>query len=334
MFSDSHIISPLAAITVVSNTVLQSLRFYTEGLGYRLLAEGVLTDRQKASFGKQLNRYFLLGYTVQRDPLEGEGGANTQGTASIVRLVETTDKMAEPNRVGANPWDNGLCVFEAGTPDVERAYTKLLRARFGAICPPYEFDCEAPEPLGYILMRSTAFIGPAGEQVFVTQIVNRRGGISLLKEKAVDGINVPANAVISLKSRAQQDFYRRVLGLYPVNDVPMQQPLAAAIMAGPADMGFDMCLMGAGSERIGMEQHVYDRFHPDYAYRTFPCSFQKTGLVAATWYGRDFDSLEKKLASENKRILSRVGLPILGNSEPNALVFEGIVGEIIELLRF
>ena len=212
------------------------------------------SKKQKKQFGNKLKRYILLGHT---------GG-------SVVRLIETTDKTAVPNRIGARPWDNGLCVFEAGTPDVERAYFKVLRARFGAICTPSEFDCEGPEPLGYILMRSTAFIGPAGEQVFVTQIVNRKGGTSLLKEKAVDGINVPANVVISLKSREQQAFYKRVLGIYPINDLPLKQELAAAIMAGPSDMGFDMCLMGNETERIGLEQHVYGVHNPQYDFITYP----------------------------------------------------------------
>jgi hypothetical protein len=47
-----------------------------------------------------------------------------------------------------------------------------------------------------VVMKSAAFIGPAGEQLFVTQIVRRKGGVSLLKESAVEGVNAPANIVI------------------------------------------------------------------------------------------------------------------------------------------
>jgi hypothetical protein len=313
----SHIQETLQAITIVSNTWEQSKRFYTEGLGYTVLNEGELSKKQKKYFGKQLKRFILLGHT--------EG--------SVVRLIETINKEALPNRIGARPWDNGMAVFEAGTPDVDRAYFKVLRARFGAICPPTEFDCEAPEPLGYVLMRSTAFIGPSGEQVFVTQIVNRRGGQSLLKEKAVDGINTPANVVISLKNRAQQAFYKDILGIMPINDLPLKQPLAAAIMGGPSDMGFDMCLMGNEVERIGMEQHIYEKYNPTYDYKTFPSSFEKTGLVSATWRGKNLDILKKNLKKENKRIISDIGLPTRQNAEPNAFVFEGVVGEIIELIE-
>jgi hypothetical protein len=183
-------------------------------------------------------------------------------------------------------------------------------------------------------MRSTAFIGLSGEQVFVTQIVNRRGGTSLLKEKAVDGINTPANVVISLKNREQQAFYKRVLGIYPINDLPLIQPLAAAIMAGPSDMGFDMCLMGNEIERIGMEQHLYEQHNPQYDYKTYPCSFEKTGLASAAWQGKDLDLLKPILIKEKCRIIGDRGLPIRGNAEPDALVFQGIVGEILELITY
>ncbi|MFN4147069.1 MAG: hypothetical protein ACK4GN_14685, partial [Runella sp.] len=266
-----HIKGALQAVSVVTNCWASSLRFYREGLGYQLLQYGHLTFRQRESFGHHLDRFALLGY--------GEG--------SVVRLLETHNPTALPNRMGARPWDNGLAVIEAGTPDVEKAYYKILRARFGAIAPPTEFDCEGPEPLGFIVMKSTAFIGPSGEQIFVTQIVRRKGGVSLLKESAVEGINAPANAVVSLATRTQQQQYAEVLGIVPVNDLPLQQPGAAGIMGGPSDMGFQMCLMGYEKERIGLEQHVYATHHPDYNYETFPCDFSKIGIASACWKGKD-----------------------------------------------
>jgi hypothetical protein len=181
-------------------------------------------------------------------------------------------------------------------------------------------------------MRSTAFIGPAGEQLFVTQIVGRKGGVSLLKEQSVDGINSPANAVISLATREQQQQYANVLGLIPVNDLTLKQAGAASIMGGPSDMGFEMCLMGTGMDRIGMEQHVYSTQHPDYDYKTYPCDFSKTGVASACWQGADLESLRPKLQQYKWEILSEIGLPIRHNPQPKALVFRGLVGEILELL--
>ena len=313
----THITGALQAISIITNTWERSLQFYQNGLGYQILSEGQLSKSQKEVFGNNLGKYILLGHA--------EG--------SVVRLIELSDKNALPNRIEARPWDCGMAVFEAGTPNVERAYQKLIRNRFGALALPTEFDCEGPEPLGYVLMKSTAFIGPSGEQVFVTQLVSRKGGVSLLKENSIDGINTPANCVISIQNRKiQKEFWGDILGIFPVNDLPLKQAGAAAIMGGPADMGFDMCLMGHGMERVGMEQHVYEEHNANYDYKIFPCDFTKTGLASAAWQGRDLEELRIKLGSNNFEIISEIGLPIRDNPMPKALVFKGPYGEIIELL--
>ena len=312
-----HITGALQAISIVTNTWERSLQFYHDGLGYQILSEGQLSKAQKEVFGNNLGKYVLLGHQ--------EG--------SVVRLIELNDKNALPNRIGARPWDCGMAVFEAGTPNVERAYEKLIRNRFGALALPTEFDCEGPEPLGYILMKSTAFIGPSGEQIFVTQIMGRKGGVSLLKESAIDGINTPANCVLSIQNRKiQKDFWGDILGIFPVNDLPLKQAGAASIMGGPPDMGFDMCLMGHGMERVGMEQHVYEEHNPHYYYKIFPCDFSKTGLASAAWQGANLVELRTKLENNNFEIISEIGLPVRNNSAPKALVFRGPYGEIIELL--
>ncbi len=313
----THIIGALQAITVVTNTWERSLQFYQGGLGYQILTEGVLSENQRKIFGKNLHKYVLLGHQA----------------GSVVRLIELNDRLAIPNRIGARPWDCGMAVFEAGTPDVERAYQKLIRNRFGALALPTEFDCEGPEPLGYIVMKSTAFIGPSGEQIFVTQIVGRKGGVSLLKEQSVDGINTPANCVISIRDREiQQKFWRDIVGIIPVNDLVLKQAGAATIMGGGADMGFDMCLMGYELERVGMEQHVYEEHNPTYDFKIFPCDFSKTGLASAAWNGKNLKELNDKLLANGFEIKSNIGLPIRNNPEPSALVFVGPYGEIIELL--
>jgi catechol 2,3-dioxygenase-like lactoylglutathione lyase family enzyme len=308
---------PLQAVSIVTNTWAASLQFYGQALGYDLLAEGQLTARQRALFGEHLGRYALLGHA--------EG--------AVVRLLETADATAPPHRLGARPWDLGLGVLEAGTPDVLRAYERVLRHRFGAISEPAEFDAEGPEPLGLVVMRSAAFMGPAGEQIFVTQIVRRTGGVSLLKESAVPGINAPANVVVSLRDRAPiEQFWRPVLGIGPVNDLPMVQPLAAKIMGGPPQMGFDMLLMGYGQERIGLEQHIYGPHNQGFDYQTFPCSFANTGLASACWPCPDLAGAKQTIAAAGMAVVSdSVGLPLRHAAEPEALVLVGPVGELIEL---
>jgi hypothetical protein len=314
----AHIIGALQAISIVTNTWERSLQFYQDGLGYQIISEGILSTTQKAVFGLKLGKYVLLGHEI----------------GSVVRLIELKDSQALPNRINARPWDCGMAVFEAGTTDVDKAYERLIRNRFGALALPTEFDCEAPEPLGYVLMKSTAFIGPSGEQIFVTQIVSRKGGVSLLKEKSVAGINTPANCVISIQNREiQKIFWEEVIGISPVNDLPLKQAGAAAIMGGPSDMSFDMCLMGHGMERIGMEQHVYEEHNPTYDFKVFPCDFSKTGLASAAWFGQNLTELSLKLHFNGYHIISNVGLPVRNNPEPRALVFVGPYGEIIELLE-
>jgi hypothetical protein len=307
----------LLAATIITNTWEQSNRFYIDALGYQLLAEGELSTAQKAAFGEKLGKYHLLGF---------EAGA-------VVRLIELNDPHALPVRYGARPWDNGLAVFEAGTPDVQSAYFRVLRHRFGALCVPTEFSVTGPEPLGHVVIRSTGFMGPSGEQLFVSQIVRREGGVTLLNEKAVDGINAPANAVIALKSREQmQNFWQHIFGIYPVTDLPLVQKAAAEIMGGPEDMGFDMTLNGYGMHRIGLEMHVFDKYNPTYDYKVFPCDFSKTGLNSACWQTPDLNAARAKIETAGYRIISQVGLPLRNDSEPKAVVVVGEVGEIIELV--
>lgn len=320
MFEHSNLIkNRLKVITIVSNTWEASLRFYTKALGYKLMQSGQLNQAQKTVYGAHLNQFALFGH---------------QEDGSLLRLLESRNLALPPHRLGAKPWDNGLAVFEAGTPDIDRAYYQVLQARFGATAPPTEFETEGAEPLGHVVMKSTAFIGPSGEQIFVTQIIRRKGGRTLLNESAVEGINSPGNAVISMKDRSTiNNFWQPVMGISPVNDLPLVQPEAASIMGGPAEMGFDMLLTGYGDERIGLEQHVYAPHNPDFTYRVFPNSFEQTGLAMAGWQANDKIDCLKHLQQKGVDLLSKeVGLPILDKLQPNALVLRAPLGELIELL--
>ena len=314
---NSLVNGPLQAVTVVTNTWEQSCRFYRDALGYGLLGEGELSAVQKAAFGFKLKRYALWGYS----------------NGSVVRLLELTDAQARPIREGARALDSGMAVIEAGTPDVMAAYYRVLRCRFGAYSSPQDFYVEGPEPLGKVLMKSVAFVGPAGEQVFVTEITKRQGGNSLLKEKAVEGINAPGNVAFCLVDRKPiEEFWGPLFGLRPVNDVPLKEPNAPEIMGGPAGMGFDMLLMGFGEERIGMELHIYKPHQPDFDYKTYPTSFDKTGLAMASWPTADVATAAQKLKAANCEIVSEVGLPLRDKPEPAAIVVRGPLGELIELV--
>jgi hypothetical protein len=85
-------------------------------------------------------------------------------------------------------------------------------------------------------------------------------------------------------------------------------------------------------ERVGMEQHIYEPHNPTYDFKVFPCDFSKTGLASAAWVGHDLKGLREKLLTNGYEIKSNIGLPVRNNPEPEALVFVGPYGEIIELL--
>ena len=308
---------PLQAATVVTNSWEQSCRFYRDAFGYELLAEGELSVSQREAFGQQLGRYTIWG----------------KAAGSVVRLIELNDPAARPIREGSRAFDTGMAIIEAGTPDVEAAYRRVLRCRFGAISSPQDFYAEGPEPLGQVFMRSVAFLGPAGEQVFVTEITKRQGGVSLLKERSVEGINVPGNVAFCLVNRQPiEQFWQPLLGIGPVNDVSLHDPNAPEIMGGPAGLSFDMLLMGFGTERVGMEFHVYSPYHPDFDYKLYSTSFSQTGLAMASWPTADVQATTTSLQKAGCEIISTIGLPLRTKAEPSAVVVRGPLGELIELV--
>lgn len=303
------------AATIVSNTWQQSCRFYQEALGYSVVEEGVLSQDQQMQFGSSLNRYALFG----------------QDKGAVVRLIEQKNEDATPNRLLANPWDPGLVVMEIGVADVDSLYKQIIRNRFGILAPPTTFSVKGPEPLGYVEMRALAVLGPSGEQIFFTQITDREGGIPLWEQRRDINVFPLGNVVLSMKDRMPQDFYKNVFNLYPNTDLLLQQEEAAFIMGGPQDMAFDMCLMGNGDYKSGMEQHVYGSYQPDYIYRTFPCDFSKTGLASACWEVNTLENLADRIQSHDGEVLGQNLLPIRDNAFPRGIVFRGKVGEIIEL---
>lgn len=298
-----HIVGALQAATVITNSWAQSIRFYTEALGYRIIERGELTHIQKSTFGRHLGKFALLGYD--------EG--------AVVRLIETGNSGALPNRIGAHLWDNGLSVMEACTADVERAYWKVLRARFGAISHLGEFDFEAFGNQADSTAKSVAFIGPSGEQLIVNQLRDCVEGC--------EGINAPTAAIISVPKQTLQSTYYEVLGavsytIFRANGQGAETPSNAVS---------EQSMMSYEQLYNHPEQPVFSEYARDDV-PAYPCDFMKTGVASACWQGQDPGMLRFKLREANWKILSEVGLPIRDNPEPEAVVFQGPVGEILELL--
>ncbi len=314
--SSSHFSGTALAATIITNTWQQSLRFYTDALGYQIVDEGKLSPQQKEAYGEHLHDYALLG----------------QDKGSVIRLIHSDQVDAKPNRIQARPWDPGLCVMEIGVADVEAVYQSVIRNRFGILAPPTTFSVEGPEPLGYVEMKALAIMAPAGEQLFLTQITDRRGGIPLWEQRRDINVFPLGNVVLSMEDRSTQKFYEEVFGLYPENDLLLRQDEAAFIMGGPQGMGFDMCLMGNGNYKSGMEQHIYKPHNPGFDFKIYPCDFTKTGLASACWKGVNMGELKEKITDAGGEVIAAIGLPIRGNREPQAIVYRGLVGEVIELV--
>ena len=313
----SHFSSTAIAVSVVTNCWEQSTRFYMDALGYKTIDQGVLTKAQKETFGEQLHRYCLFG----------------QDRGAVIRLIESTDPSAVPNRINARPWDPGLCVMEIGVMDVEKAYLQVIRNRFGVLAPPKLFTVDGPEPLGYIEMLAMSILAPAGEQIFLTQITHREGGIPLWEQRKDINVFPLGNVVMSMEDRKTQEFYQNVFHIYPETDLVLRQDDAAFIMGGPKGMGFDMCLMGNGDFKAGLEQHVYGPHNDGFEYNTYPCDFSKTGLASACWQGTRTEGLNEKINTHGGQVIGKALLPIRDNREPSGIVFKGPLGEIIELVR-
>lgn len=296
----------LQAVTIVTNSWVQSIRFYTEALGYFLLERGELTLVQKEIFGRHLGKYALLGH---------EDGA-------VIRLIETSHAGALPNRIGAHPWDTGLACMEATTPDLEKAYWKVLRARFGAIVSPSE--------KGYFNQdvrsnRHATFIGPSGEQLIVNEKKQKLAFNSSFLCR--DGVEAPFNTLVALPSKEHIKLYDQVLGFAPATHFnPSFVPELVNAEAAVMDEEY------AGSYRTPHDLSLDPVCVSSTQYQSFPCDFFKTGIASACWKGTYTDSLSLKLQEVGWDILSEVGLPIRHNPEPAAVVFRGPVGEILEML--
>ena len=243
------------------------------------------------------------------------------------------DEMAQPNRIGARPWDIGLCVLEAGSADVDFAYEHMIRHRFGAISPPKEFSVEGSEPLGRVVMKAFGLYGVNGEQFFITQITEREGGTPLWEQRKDINIFPIGNAVISMKNRTAQQFYEQTFALYPSIELPLSQKLAAQIMGGPSDMSFDMCLMGNGQYKSVLDQHVYGARHPDYDFKIYPCDFSKTGLASVCWKGQNLEGIAERIEKNGGKVLGNTLLPLRNQAEPKGVVYQGLAGEIVELVN-
>ena len=137
--------------------------------------------------------------------------------------------------------------------------------------------------------------------------------------------------MISMKDRIPQEFYRSAFNLLPSIDLVLDQEDAALIMGGPSDMAFNMCLMGNGNYKSGMEHHIYQELNPSYSFQKFECNFSSLGLASACWQGLQLSELADRIIDNGGEVLGESLLPLREDARPNGIVYKGLAGEIIEL---
>jgi hypothetical protein len=282
------------------------------------LDQGLLNEEQRKAFGPHLSGYLLLGHE--------------QGC--VVRVLLSDNQNLPMQRLGAKPWDTGFSMLEAGCPDVDAAYKRIISQRFGVIAPPLELEMTGPEPLGKVAMKSMNVVGPNGEQVLVTEILRREGGQSMLNERGINGINVPANVVLVMKNRKPfEEFWQALLELEAVNDLALHTGQTPVILGGSEGMAFDMILSGYGRDRLGLEIHFYERLNPDYEFKNYPSDFGHTGLVSACWPCKSIVDVKRTCSALGIELVSELGLPLReGLGYPTAWI-RGIEGELVELVE-
>ena len=312
---DTNFTGTTIAVSIVTASRDASLRFYVDILGYQFIKSSVLSEQQKEIYGLHLSECILIGHDK----------------GSVIRLLVSKNKAAIPNRLGATPLDTGLCVLEAGSPDVVKIYNKLIKHRYGVISRPRTFSVNGPEPLGFMVMKAIGVFGPSGEQLFITQIKERDGGTPLWELRDDIDVFPPGNIVFSLKTREEQRFYKEVFGISPSIDLLLDQQEAIELMGGPTGMSFRMCLMGNGMYKTGIEQHIYGPLNPKYNFKNFPSDFSKTGLASACWKGKHLENIEAKIINSGGQVISNILLPLRDNDAPRGVVFRGKAGEIVEL---
>jgi len=312
---DVNFIGTTIATSVVTKSLQASLRFYHDTLGYQVIEDCQLTQDQKSIYGDHLGRCLIVGHDK----------------GSIIRLLETSNADAQPNRLGATPLDTGLCVMECGSPDVDKIYHTLVKNRYGVISRPKSFSVEGPEPLGYMVMKAIGVFGPSGEQLFITQITERTGGTPLWELRDDIDVYPIGNVVLSMNKKDEQDFYKSTFNLYPTIDLLLDQQEATELMGGPVGMSFRMCLMGNGMYKSGMEQHIYGALNPQYNFRKYPSDYSKTGLVSACWKGQNLQNIEDKILKNGGQVISNQLLPLRDDPAPKGIAYRGKAGEIIEL---
>jgi catechol 2,3-dioxygenase-like lactoylglutathione lyase family enzyme len=322
--------NPLGArayiFTVVTPDLDASIRFYCDLMGYVVHAAGTISRHAPRIAGAAVaGRSYALVRTAQA-PNADQG---------FIRLIEAPRgaKAIRP-RPGATILDPGLAVYECMARDVDESYERLSRAGVPVISAPQHYFFRDMKPLpgarkeADFDIRSMSAFGPAGEQMFISTMV-QVPGMPEWQKPFTAAAHGPMTAAVTITQDRWPvlDFYRAAFGILPTRDTYCGQETVNLLMGAPRGTYFQFGMLG---ETFGMEWWEYRQQHPA-AQPPFPTSLDRTGLAMTTISVPQLEEVEQRFVSAGIKPLGQAELPTPRGMR-SGLVLRGAVGELIEVL--
>ncbi len=207
----------LKSIVISVEDLDASLRFYSEVLGFKKLADVELrkTDIKKL--------WGLRRGTRARIVVMGREGADS----GMVRLVQFAPRHDQLVHRDIKLWDLGACYIHVNVDSVERRYTELKAKGFEFFGPPTEWKVEEQNRT----IREALFHGPDG---LIVDLLHSETGSSKPDEKLPKYSEIVNSAQVVPDMDEALAFYRDTLGLAVLKDqVPGNKQLDSQLQFPP-----------------------------------------------------------------------------------------------------
>lgn len=298
-----------ATVTVASDNLAEVTAVYQNLLGYEMKANGPIGPQLAATWGVTDHERL---FTLLGAPGERRG---------LVRLIAGESEPPAPYST------LGWSTMEITVRDVD-TLTERVRAS-----PHFRINGE-PEDLGFggtpPHIRASQAVGPAGEQVYLTQVLAEKTELPLPPPGAEAG-PVFVAVILCTDPATQMRPYVEVLGMEPYWRFETPIGVIAAEAGLPTDHEFELTvLQGAGATKIEV-----DRFPESIlTRRDKPEGELLPGFGLASFYVTDFDqSMERMAAAAYTPIAAPVHVDAAPYNGSRTVSYFGELGEQLELIE-
>jgi len=209
-------VSELKSVVISVEDLDASVKFYSEVLGFKKLAE---VEMRGEAIGKLLG---VAKGTSARIVVVGREGAE----AGMVRLVQFTPRPHRLAHQDVKLWDLGVCYLHVNVDDVDRRYQELQTRGFAFLGPPTEWKAEQNRTV-----REALFHGPDG---LIIDLLHFETGSSERDEKHPRYSEIINSAQVVPDIDSALAFYRDILGLVVLKDqVPGNKQLDSQLQFPP-----------------------------------------------------------------------------------------------------